>query len=66
LKLLQLKYKLQEDAVGKQNKGPISKSVFSLFTPLLVLKKKIFKGNAFLADFGMLCTLCALDEAVVH
>jgi hypothetical protein len=31
----------------------------------LVLEK-IFKGNAFLAHFGMMCALCALDEAVVH
>jgi hypothetical protein len=32
----------------------------------LVLEKKIFKGNAFLAHFGTLCALCALDKAVVH
>jgi hypothetical protein len=25
-----------------------------------------FKGNAFLAHFGTLCALCALDEDVVH
>jgi hypothetical protein len=26
---------------------------------------EIFKGNAFWAHFGMLCALCAFDEAVV-
>jgi hypothetical protein len=46
LKLLQQKYKLQEDAVRKQNKGPLYKTVFSFSTPLLVLEKKICKGNA--------------------
>jgi hypothetical protein len=47
LKLLQQKYKLPKDAVCK--------TVFSFSTPLLVLEK-IFKGNAFLARFGPVCT----------
>jgi hypothetical protein len=36
--------------------------LFSFSTPLLVLEK-IFKENAFVAHFGM---LCALDEAAEH
>jgi hypothetical protein len=60
LKLPQQKYKLQEDAVSKQNKEPLflSKTVFSFSTPLSVLQKKIHKEKAFLAHFDTLCAQC--------
>jgi hypothetical protein len=56
LKLLQQKFKWHEDAVRTQNKGPLKlfKIVLSISAPLLVLEKKNFKGNAFLAHFGTL------------
>jgi prophage maintenance system killer protein len=56
MKLLQHRYKLQEDVFRKQFKitSKLSKTMFSFSTPLLVPEKKILKSNAFLAHFGML------------
>jgi hypothetical protein len=60
-KLLQQNYKLQQNAVRKQNKGPLylSKTVFSFSAPLLVLEKTIFKGNACFGTFWQtVCPVC--------